>query len=184
MNNADSKSNSSNSDSHKNFIRLYQSTERRLYGFILSLIPNWNEADDIIQETAVIMWSKFKDFKQGTDFTAWSLRIARYQILNHLKKKKSNQKKFDHSTLQAIEQSYISSSDRLDDLRETLQKCLNKLPDKDKELIRMRYELNSTVKVVANRIDRGIDAVYKSLNRIHIQLLKCIRRTLWSQEIL
>ena len=178
----DSEQNHSDFDCHRDFIRLYQSTERRLYGFVLSLIPNWSEADDIVQETAVVMWSKFKEFEQGTDFTAWALSIARFQVLNHLKKKKSDQKKFSASALHAIEESYISSSDRYDDLRDALQKCLHKLPDKDKELIRMRYELNSKIRVVADRIGRSIDAVYKSLNRVHIQLLNCIRRTIWTQE--
>lgn len=45
----------------------------------------------------------------------------------------------------------------------------------------LRYEYDATTKSVAERVGRGIDAVYKALNRVHVQLLNCIRRTLAMQ---
>ena len=48
--------------------------------------------------------------------------------------------------------------------------------------MRLRYEVGATVASVAAAVERSADAVYKALNRIHYQLLHCIRRKLAQQE--
>ena len=166
----------------KSFLRLYQTNERRLYGFILALVPNWSEADDLMQETATVMWSKFDEFELGTDFAAWALCIARYQVMNHRKKKRIQKVRFSDQTVEAVAERMISATENLDDFRDALQDCLKKLSERDQQLIHLRYELNATTRTVAERIGHSIDAVYKALNRIHIQLLHCIRRTLSMEE--
>jgi RNA polymerase sigma-70 factor, ECF subfamily len=160
------------------FLRLYQANERRVYGFILALVPDWSEADDLMQETTRVMWSKFDEFEPGTDFAAWALCIARYQVMNHRKKKRAQKVQFSDQTVEAVAERLVSAPDNLNDIRDALQDCLTKLSERDRQLIQLRYELNATPRTVAERIGRGIDAVYKALNRIHVQLLHCIRRTL------
>lgn len=181
---ADVQSNDNQSEMARgiSFLRLYQTNERRLYGFILALVPDWSEADDLMQETATVMWSKFDEFELGTDFAAWALCIARYQVMNHRKKKRTQKVRFSDQTVEAIAERMISATENLDDFRDVLQDCLKKLSERDQQLIHLRYELNATTRTVAERIGHGIDAVYKALNRIHIQLLHCIRRTLSMEE--
>ena len=53
------------------FMRLFLQSERRILGFILSLVPYVADAEDLLQETCAIMWSKINEFEPGTDFTAW-----------------------------------------------------------------------------------------------------------------
>jgi len=160
------------------FLRLYQANERRIYGFILALVPKWSEADDLLQETTIVMWSKFDRFEPGTDFAAWAMRIARYQIMNYRKKKRNQRVQFSDEVLEAIDGRVSAATTQLDTRRDALQACLKKLPARDRELINLRYEYDATTKSVAERVGRGIDAVYKALNRIHVQLFYCIRRTL------
>jgi RNA polymerase sigma-70 factor (ECF subfamily) len=160
------------------FLRLYQTNERRIYGFILALVPDWSEADDLMQETARVMWSKFDEFEPGTDFAAWAFCIARYQVMNHRKRKRTQKVQFSDQTVEAVAERVISATDNLDDIRDALKECLKKLSERDQQLIRSRYDLNASTRTVAEHIGRSIDAVYKSLNRIHSQLLRCIRRTL------
>lgn len=160
------------------FLRLYQANERRIYGFILALVPDWSEAEDLLQETTAVMWSKFDQFTVGTDFAAWAMCIARYQIMNYRKKKRNQRVLFSDEVLQAIEGQVSTAASQLDVRRDALRDCLKKLPERDRELVHLRYEYDATTKSVAERVGRGIDAVYKALNRIHVQLLHCIRRTL------
>ncbi len=51
--------------------------------FTTSGVP---QLDDVLQDTLAVMWKKFDNFKIGTDFVAWGKTIARYKIMNHLKK--------------------------------------------------------------------------------------------------
>ncbi len=160
------------------FLRLYQANERRIYGFILALVPNWSEAEDLLQETTAVMWSKFDQFTVGTDFAAWAMCIARYQIMNYRKKKRNQRVQFSDEVLAAIDGQVSITTTQLDVRRDALRDCLKKLSTRDRELVHLRYEYDATTKSVAERVGRGIDAVYKALNRIHVQLLHCIRRTL------
>jgi RNA polymerase sigma-70 factor (ECF subfamily) len=163
------------------FLRLYQANERRIYGFILALVPDWAQAEDLMQETTMVMWSKFGEFEPGTDFAAWALSIARFRVMNHRKHQRAQKIQFSDEVLAAIAEQVSAATENVDVRRDALQDCIRKLAEKDQELLRLRYGLDATVKSVAERVGRGMDAVYKSLNRIHVQLLYCIRRTLTSE---
>ncbi len=162
----------------REFLRLYQANERRIFGFILALVPQWSEAEDLLQETTMTMWSKFDKFESGTDFAAWALCIARYRVMNHRKKKRNQRVQFSDEVLEALDERVRHTASELDVRRDALSNCLRKLPERDRELIHLRYEYDATPKSVAQRLGGSVDAVYKALNRIHVQLLYCIRRTL------
>lgn len=164
------------------FLRLYQANERRIYGFILALVPDWAQAEDLMQETTMVMWSKFAEFEPGTDFAAWALCIARYQVMHHRKRARAQRIQFSDEVLEAIAERVCAATEQFDIRRDALRSCLQKLAERDQELLRLRYGLDATVKSVAERVGRGIDAVYKALNRIHVQLLYCIRRTLTTED--
>ncbi len=51
------------------FMRLFLENERRIFGFILTLLPHWADAEDVFQETAGVLWNKFDDFQSGA--TSW-----------------------------------------------------------------------------------------------------------------
>jgi len=166
----------------REFLRLYQANERRIFGFILALVPQWSEAEDLLQETTMTLWSKFDTFEPVTDFAAWALCVARYRIMNHRKKKRHQHVQFSDEVLEALDERVRSAAAGLDMLRDALGNCLRKLPERDRELIHLRYEYDATTRSVAQRLGRSVDAVYKALNRIHVQLLYCIRRTLAAER--
>ncbi|MCO6435993.1 MAG: RNA polymerase sigma factor [Phycisphaerae bacterium] len=47
-----------------------------------------SEADDIVQEAAVVALKKLHEFQPGTDFVAWMAQIVRYVGLNHSRKRR------------------------------------------------------------------------------------------------
>jgi len=60
----------------KDFMRLFTSNEPRLRAFAMSLIPNWADAEDVMQQANLVLWSKFEQFELGTDFYAWAGRSS------------------------------------------------------------------------------------------------------------
>ena len=46
-------------DKNRLFLRLFLQNQRRLYAYILTLLPNRADADDVLQETSLVMWDKF-----------------------------------------------------------------------------------------------------------------------------
>jgi len=68
-------------------MRLFLASERRIHGFLLVLVPHWADVDDLLQDTAAVLWRKFDEFEPDCDFIAWALSIARFQVLNYRKKR-------------------------------------------------------------------------------------------------
>ncbi len=167
-------------DQGHSFLTLYLANERRIYGFIMALVPNWADADDILQETTKVMWSKFNTFTPGTNFLSWALKIAKFQVLSYLGKKRGDKLRFQDDLIEAIAQD-ASSFDQTD-LRDSLRDCIGKLAKNDRQLLELRYENNANPQKVAQHIGKGVDSVYKALTRIHNQLFYCIKRKISMEQ--
>jgi RNA polymerase sigma-70 factor (ECF subfamily) len=165
-------------DREERFLQLFVANERRIYAFILTLVPFWSDADDLLQETSAVLWRKLDEFHPGSDFVAWALQIARFEVLNYRRRQTRDRGLFSDQTTEALADQAAAWEGAGDDRRDALEMCLMKLNERDRELIRLRYEPGSTTQEVADRVGRSIKAVYKALNRIHEQLLLCIRKRL------
>jgi len=160
------------------FVQLFVAHERRIYAFILSLVPVWSDADDLLQETSAVLWSKLEEFRPGTDFVAWALRIARFEVLNYRRKKNRDRGLFRDDTDALLADEAAAFDRASDDRRDQLESCLAKLNERDRELIRLRYQSGGTTQQAAEGAGRSLKAVYKALNRIHQQLLACMKKGL------
>lgn len=165
------------------FMRLFLQNERRVYGLILTMLGRWTDADDVMQETATVMWRKFDSFKPGTDFTAWALSIARFQVMAYRKRAAIGRKRLSDQTVELLADEFCNVAEASDVRREALRECLSKLNERDRKLVELRYEPGATTQSAAQQAGRTIHAAYKALNKIHSQLLQCIRRTLAAEGI-
>ena len=72
-------------------------------------------------------------------------------------------------------------SHELDERREALAECLDKLPPRDRQLMEQRYKPGVTIKSLASAIGRPIEGLYKAMKRIHIALNQCVQRSVHQQ---
>jgi len=100
------------------FIRLFIPAQRRIYGFILSLVPSRSDADDLMQETGSTLWRMFDDYRDGTDFAAWALAVARIEVMRHRQRMGRSKLKFDSDVLDVLADDATAMADTLDDRRE------------------------------------------------------------------
>ena len=163
-------------------MNLYVEIQRRLFGFVLSQIPNPSDADDIVQETVSIMWSKFNEYKPGTNFAAWALCLARYQILTYRKQTTKKNRMFSQQAIEAIQDIAESTKSQEHERQEALRLCLDKLGEKERKILYFRYEIGATLRTVSERLNMNINTLYNALGRIHIALLKCVRRNMVQKE--
>jgi RNA polymerase sigma-70 factor (ECF subfamily) len=150
-------------------------------GYIRVMVPNHSVADDILQETTLLMWEKFENFQDGTNFSAWAISIARNKILQHYRKEKRQHLMFDDTALQNLaDQSSVF--DYGDSRIDALKKCTNKLPLEDQKLLELRYLDNINIKQIAKKINRSTSLLYRKMAKIHRFLLICINRQLANLE--
>jgi len=152
--------------------------DKSIYAYILSLVRNTSDADDVMQETSAVMWRKFSNFKEGMDFVAWGMTVARYQVLSFFKKRKNSKVCFSENLTNLIEQEVAKSIPGMNDRLDALKKCVQKLSDKQRSLLKMRYEKNYSIKNIAAYVSKSTSAAFYTLSKIHKLLLQCVNRTL------
>jgi RNA polymerase sigma-70 factor, ECF subfamily len=171
-----------NREREARFLQLFLANERRIYSYILALVPVWSDADDVLQETSAVMWRKLDEFEVGSDFLAWALSIARFEVLNHRKKQGRARVHFSDEAVTLLADGITSRREDSDIRLAALDACVEKLGQRERELIRLRYQPGAKVQEIADRLGRSLQAVYKSLDKIHTQLLLCVRRSLAAED--
>lgn len=160
------------------FIQLFTRYQRKLYLYILAQIPNPVDAEEILQETNLVIWRKCDEFRPGSNFLAWSSRIARYEILKHLERRRRDRIQFSPEFIEQIAEEALADSGELEHRRQALALCLGKLRPQDRELIQLRYTPGENGLSIARSLKRPVNSVYQSLARIRRTLLECVTRRL------
>lgn len=163
----------------REFIEQFTQVQRRLYLFILSQLGDTNEADEALQETNLVIWSKWSEFEPGTNFQAWAYRIATYEVLKSRQRKHRSKLRFSPELMNQIASEANNQPSEMIELQtKALRQCLEKLRPKDRDLIEQRYQPGNQGKDLAAELGRPANSVYQSLGRIRRTLLECIERQL------
>ncbi len=163
------------------FVRLLMANERRLLAYILTLLPHVADAQDVLQETSIVLWRKFGEYRPGSDFTAWAYRVAHNMVRNYRAKERRCRVKFDEQLLAAVAGDVESMREELDFARTATVDCVDELPPADRDLLRRRYETGATIKSVAEAVGRSVEGMYKAMRRIHETLRDCVERKIKSE---
>ncbi|MBA4105970.1 MAG: RNA polymerase subunit sigma-70 [Pirellula sp.] len=168
----------SSASPREEFVRLLTQHQRRVYAYILGIVPNWNDADEILQETNIRLWSEFDRFELGTNFEAWAVRVAHFQILSWRKRVSRSRLFFDHSLVELIAQEFEAHNAMAEVRHQALRECVSALEPRQSELLARCYAEGAKIKHVAESLARTTASVHKALQRVRLSLHKCIRRRL------
>lgn len=164
------------------FVSLLGRGAAQVHAHILTLLPNWADADEVLQRTNIILWRKFDDWQPDQDFTRWACGVARYEVKNFLRTQSRDRLLFDDSLLDALGDAHVAVAQELSEQggqQEALRQCLQSLRPKDRQIIDGCYgDQHISAREVAERLGRPVNTVYKALIRIRRQLFECIQRKL------
>ena len=166
------------SSSIEQFVNELIGSQTMLYAFILALIGDRNEADDVLQETNVVLWRKADEFELGTNFHAWARRVAHFQVLAFLKRRSRDKHQFNADLLDRLVKQSDQTADPLSEYRKALRGCMNKLNEKQKELLTQRYSGTMSLAAIAKGLGRPVNSLYTTLHRIRAVLMDCVQRQL------
>jgi RNA polymerase sigma-70 factor, ECF subfamily len=171
-----------NDDQYSQFVDLFSQNAKRVYGYIYAMIPRWEDADDVFQETSRVLWQKFGEFRRGTSFFAWACQVARYQVLTFRRRQRRSRVTFTDAFLDKVAATADASVEWLDAEQQALADCVEMLDPRHREIVLLRFAPAATTKSVAARLGMTADAVYKALSRIQATLLKCIERAIEDEK--
>ena len=167
-------------------VQLIAESQRRLYAYIMTLLVNRSDVEDVLQETNVVLWEKSGEFKfpEGDaaealeQFTAWASRIAYFQSLARMKVRQRDRLQFDDALLGQLRDAAAEKAAEFDDRRSALLDCIEKLSAQDRALVERRYSDDAQPQRMAEELGRTRHAINQALYRIRGALSHCVQRTL------
>jgi RNA polymerase sigma-70 factor len=164
------------------FARLFSRNARRIYGFIMTLVFSHHDAEEVFQNTSVVLWNKFDEFQPGSNFFAWASKVAYFEVLGFMKQRRRS-RMLSEQSMELLADAAITLSDDSSSRQQALEECLSRLNSADRELLQDRYYHQRPPKQIAAMQSRSIDSIYRSLSRIHNLLLNCVQRNLAREEL-
>lgn len=163
------------------FFKLYTGVSSRIYSYLLIMVHNKDNAEELVQETATVLWSKFDEYNEGSSFGAWAIAIARLKALEFLRKRQNSQMIFDDRFYELVSDRAAKSSEVLPDHIEALRKCLEKLSENQMKLLSMRFKRDISIKKISQITGRSLGSLYHLFSKLTMGLRECIDKQLLQQ---
>ncbi|CAK9037557.1 Arylsulfatase A (ASA) (Cerebroside-sulfatase) [Cleaved into: Arylsulfatase A component B [Durusdinium trenchii] len=147
------------------FITVLAECERELASFVLALVPNFADADEILQETKLRLWEQFEDYDPELQFSKWAKTIARYQVLTYRKTKGREKVYFSTELMETVAEDFEYHANSHVDRSEALQFCLNSLSSRCQSLLRECYAGKPSVARAAKTVGMAVQSARKAIYR-------------------
>jgi RNA polymerase sigma-70 factor (ECF subfamily) len=165
------------------FLRLFLDNEEALRGFVRALVSSREDAREVMQDVAAVLWRKFDSLGSHADFRGWAFGVARMQVREFFRDKGRDRLLFADDMQALIEQRVLVQTQRLDARQDALDECLGKLPADQRKLVDEAYAPDARIDEIAIALGRTPMALYKTLHRIRLALLECTQRVLSREGI-
>ncbi len=147
--------------------------QRPLHSFILGLVGHRNDAEDVLQETNLILCKKSKDYDPEGNFQAWAFSIARYQVMAHLTVRRRSRICFSNELVDSLAEEELDAK-KLQLLQKTLAICYELLPKSMSKIARLRFKEDKPLKQISLEVKRPVGAISATLFRIRQSLAQCV----------
>lgn len=146
--------------------------------YILSMVPDFSLAEDILQETFVVVTRKAGEFELGTSFPAWVKTIARFKGMEALRRERGRFVALSDAALEALgtEPHEYAAAEEIDPRIEVLQSCISQLAPQARRSIELRYRGDHLPPQIAQLMGCTVQSVNVTLSRARSFLRDCVSR--------
>ncbi|HUS39002.1 MAG TPA: sigma-70 family RNA polymerase sigma factor [Pirellulales bacterium] len=158
--------------------RLWGESEALVQAFVFSGIRDFQDAEDVVQQVALTVARRFDEYDESRPFVAWAIWLAKSRIADYYRDRGRERRVFSEAILNQIAAVLVQRQPERSARQEALEQCIEKLPQKSRRLIELRYMEQKSVESVAKAIDCTTGAVRVMLFRIRDMLADCIQSQL------
>src|SRR5262245_19496265 len=167
-------------DSQEEFLQLFLKHQDELRAFIGAVVRDRHAREDVLQEVALVLWKELPRYDRARSFCAWARGIAANKLMQRWEQAKRHPVPFSPQAIQAVLDAYDrTEKDALPQV-DALQHCLERLPDKYRRLLALRYQKSMKLAEIAERVRGTADAVHKALSHARARLQRCVELRLSS----
>ncbi|MBN2163142.1 MAG: sigma-70 family RNA polymerase sigma factor [Pontiellaceae bacterium] len=169
--------NEASNSRHALYTRMITRHHHDLFGYILSMHPNFNEANDIMQETALGLWQRFDEYDEERPFVNWAFRFAYFEVLRYRKSRSRSRLIFTDELIDMLHEDSLRKKPEMERRHQALEQCMQKLDEEDRVLIEQRYGSSSTIRQLAESWRLPVKRLYKRMERLRLKLFQCVNHT-------
>ncbi len=163
---------------HEQFAERFIRSQDRIYAYVVTLLPNRADAEEVFQQTSLLLWKKWQQFDPSRDFVAWACGMAHYEVQNFLRKHQQRGRvHLSDDVLAEVAQTRLELHEGLEARRQALAHCLEQLGQAQRAVLERCYAGKDTIKTIAAELGQTPNALYMTLKRLRRTLFDCINRT-------
>jgi RNA polymerase sigma-70 factor (ECF subfamily) len=171
------------SETREHLARLWGKAEASVQAYVFSAVNGFQDAEDVVQEIAMAVARRFHEYDPSRPFVAWALWLAKSQIVEHYRRRGRERLAFSDLLLDKIAAALIDRQGERSARQAALEQCLEKLPQKSRRLLDLRYVEENSIESVAREIQSTAGSVRVMLFRIRDVLSRCIQSQLVQAEV-
>lgn len=122
------------------FRKLLQLYQKSLYNHIRNMVLNHDDADDVLQNTFIKIFSNLKNFKGDSKLFSWMYRIATNEAITFMQQRAKKQgisnEEVQQKAINKLESDVFFDGN---EIQLKLQKAIAILPEKQQLVFKMRY---------------------------------------------
>jgi RNA polymerase sigma-70 factor, ECF subfamily len=157
--------------------RLWTESQPVVASYIFSLVPDFHQAEDILQQVAVILVREFHKYDPARPFLPWAMGIAKNAALKS-RRAVARDCTFllEDGLIDRMQAAFAEETDRWTAVRHALKYCLGQQQSRTREVLQWRYAHDLKPQQVAQQMGVTSGAVRVMLHRARSALRECIRR--------
>lgn len=160
-------------------LRILMRSRTRVSAAAWLLVHDMQASEDIFQNVALKAITKEVDFQVEAEVLSWAFITARREAIDWLRKRDNRKMMLSEEVAELICQDWADEPPSHRDERvEALRGCLESMPERSQDLLKLRYFEGRSCDDVAERLGVGVDAIYKRLSRLHHRLRDCVETRL------
>jgi len=167
----------------REFVRELTLHQGSILAYVRSLMGGCPGAQDILQQTNLVLWEKKDKFVPGTNFKSWAFAVARFEVLGQRKRlRRDGWLVFGEDVAEKLAQDQEEDATDWENSLQALEGCMGKLRPQDMELVQMRYSSSCGLDEYANTLKRSSGTLKARLFKIRAALRRCIENSLSSES--
>jgi RNA polymerase sigma-70 factor (ECF subfamily) len=168
----------------ESFVRLLSTYEPVIRSFLRTLLPSFEDVDQVMPEVALVAWRKFDQLHDHDAFPRWACVIARYEVMTYRRNKARDRIVLDPDVVAKLADEAADDLTLHSQQMNALEHCLKKLPEDRRELILACYTPKKSMRDIALEANRSENSLYQLLRRIRLELQDCIEKTISKESTL
>ena len=160
------------------FTRLWVCAQPIVASYISTLVPNLQDAQDLLQKVALTVLEKFSEYDNTRPFTRWALGVARFEVLGYQRQQARGRLLLSESLDNQVADACEALSEELELRRKFMRECLGRVRGRSLALLRLRYDEKVPFAEIARRLRISSGAARVAVARVRASLRQCIERKL------